>query len=366
MLGVQFFLCWLFVALSAALYLQSEKTSDTLLHTLSMQEKASILSIPLDYSCLNNAEKQSLVGRFKSLAAVEDALLADVSYLGGSSGNLMMTEKGNDNSWIEVEVMRVPANFFTFMNIPLEQGRAPKTEADIVADRTWQQRMEKDILGMPLYDSQHDYTVCGICAPFQTDTYSKSIGYVFLLYNPSDYIGHCYLKCHSGQVQEVKARVEQLLREALPESVPVRVGALLDDIHDRQPLEYTMKNIVLFFAVVSILITLLGVYSSITLDTERRQKEVAIRKVNGAGVPQIMLLFARLYIVLLAVSALLAFPLVGFALQQWKRMYIVFFDCGFFYWTGVFVLVAAVTALTVIFRILRTARQNPAEVIKRE
>lgn len=366
MLGVQFFLCWLFVALSAALYLQSEKTSGTLLHTLSMQEKASILSIPLDYSCLNNAEKQSLVGRFKSLAAVEDALLADVSYLGGSSGNLMMTEKGNDNSWIEVEVMRVPANFFSFMNIPLEQGRAPKTEADIVADRTWQQRMEKDILGMPLYDSQRDYSVCGICAPFQTDTYSKSIGYVFLLYNPSDYIGHCYLKCHSGRVQEVKARVEQLLREALPESVPVRVGTLLDDIHDRQPLEYTMKNIVLFFAVVSILITLLGVYSSITLDTERRQKEVAIRKVNGAGVPQIMLLFARLYIVLLAVSALLAFPLVGFVLQQWKRMYIVFFDCGFFYWAGVFVLVAAVTTLTIIFRILRTARQNPAEVIKRE
>ena len=167
-----------------------------------------------------------------------------------------MTEKGNDNSWIEVEVMRVPANFFSFMNIPLEQGRAPKTEADIVADRTWQQRMKKDILGMPLYDSQRDYTVCGICAPFQTDTYSKSIGYVFLLYNPSDYIGHCYLKCHSGQVQEVKVRVEQLLREALPESVPVRVGTLLDDIHDRQPLEYTMKNIVLFFAVVSILITL--------------------------------------------------------------------------------------------------------------
>ena len=322
MLGVQFFLCWLFVALSAALYLQSEKTSGTLLHTLSMQEKASILSIPLDYSCLNNAEKQSLVGRFKSLAAVEDALLADVSYLGGSSGNLMMTEKGNDNSWIEVEVMRVPANFFTFMNIPLEQGRAPKTEADIVADRTWQQRMEKDILGMPLYDSQRDYSVCGICAPFQTDTYSKSIGYVFLLYNPSDYIGHCYLKCHSGQVQEVKARVEQLLREALPESVPVRVGTLLDDIHDRQPLEYTMKNIVLFFAVVSILITLLGVYSSITLDTERRQKEVAIRKVNGAQVDDILSLFAREYLLMLLLAASVAFPTGYVLMKRWLESYV--------------------------------------------
>lgn len=160
--------------------------------------------------------------------------------------------------------------------------------------------------------------------------------------------------------------MEQVLRETLPESVPVQVSTLLDDIHDRQPLEYTLKNIVLFFAIVSILITLLGVYSSITLDTERRQKEVAIRKVNGAGVPQIMLLFARLYIVLLVVSALLSFPLVWFLLQQWKRMYIVFFDHGFLFWISIFVLVAVVTALTVVFRILRTARQNPADVIKRE
>lgn len=44
-----------------------------------------------------------------------------------------------------------------------------------------------------------------------------------------------------------------------------------------------LKDTILFFAIVSIIITLLGVYSSITLDTERRQKEVAIRKVNGAG-----------------------------------------------------------------------------------
>lgn len=366
MLGVQFFLCWLFVALSAALYLQSEKTSGTLLHTLSMQEKASILSIPLDYSFLNNAEKQSLVGRFKSHAAVQDVLLADINYLYGSSGNLMMTEKDNPDSWLEVNVMAVPRNFFSFMNISLEQGHGLEASTDLVADRTLQQRLQKDVMGMPLYNSQRSYTVSGICEPFQTDTYTKSQGYVFIPYDASDYIGHCYLKCRTGQEQEVRTWVEQVLRETLPESVPVQVSTLLDDIHDRQPLEYTLKNIVLFFAIVSILITLLGVYSSITLDTERRQKEVAIRKVNGAGVPQIMLLFARLYIVLLAVSALLSFPLVWFLLQQWKRMYIVFFDYGFLFWTSIFALVAAVTALTVVFRILRTARQNPAEVIKRE
>ncbi len=49
-------------------------------------------------------------------------------------------------------------------------------------------------------------------------------------------------------------------------------------------METKFKNITLFFSIVSLIITLLGVYSAITLDTERRQKEVAIRKINGAGI----------------------------------------------------------------------------------
>ena len=367
MLGIQFFVCWIFVSLSGALYLQSEKTSGNLLHTLSSKEKASILSIPLDYSFMSNSDKESLVNRLKSHAAIEDVLLSDVDYLRGTSGNIMLTEKGNADAWVEVNVMAVPKNFFSFMNIPLEQGHGLQTSADIVADRTWQQRMGKDVIGMPLYGLQnHGYTVCGICAPFQTSTYTKGQGYVFILYDASDYIGHCYLKCRNGSEKEVRAWSEQILRETLPESVPVEINTLLDDIHNRLPLEYTLKNVMLFFAIVSILVTLLGVYSSIMLDTERRQKEVAIRKINGAGVSHIMLLFSRLYIILLSGSALLAFPLVYYLLQQWKQMYVVFFDCGILFWGSIFVLVTAVTALTIIFRILHTARQNPAEVVKKE
>lgn len=67
----------------------------------------------------------------------------------------------------------------------------------------------------------------------------------------------------------------------LPENITYQAKTFLDDIHVSQALEYNLKDIILFFAVISIIITLLGVYSSITLDTERRQKEVAIRKVTG-------------------------------------------------------------------------------------
>ena len=160
--------------------------------------------------------------------------------------------------------------------------------------------------------------------------------------------------------------IEKTLQETLPESIHPQVTTLQEDIYEAQATENKLKGIILFFSIVSLLITLLGVYSTITLDTERRQKEVAIRKVNGAGLKQIILLFARLYIKLLTVSAIIAFPLIYIVIQMWKKAYIVFFNDGIIYWAGIFIGITFITALTVLFRILRIAQINPAEVIKNE
>ena len=160
--------------------------------------------------------------------------------------------------------------------------------------------------------------------------------------------------------------IEKIRREVLPENISYQVRTFQDDLYEIQAMEYMLKDTILFFAIVSIIITLLGVYSSITLDTERRQKEVAIRKVNGAGMSHIIWLFARLYITLLMVTAALSFPLVYLVLQLWKQIYTVFFNCGFWFWTGIFISVAMITALTIWFRILKIARVNPVESIKNE
>lgn len=366
MLGVQFFICWIFVSLTVALYLQSEKTANTLFHTLSQQEKADILSIPLDYSFMKNEEKQAMIERFKQHAGVKEILLSDVCYMHGISGNGLTTEKGNEGSWIDINIMAVPSNFFSFMNIAIEQGSIPHTKKEIVVDRAWQEIQKKEVIGMNLYSRDIDYTISGISTSFQTDVYNRSSGYAFVPFDPSVYIGHCYIKIHSAQQKEVKKWIEQVCREMLPENIAFQAKTFLDDIHEIQAIEYNLKNIIFFFAIVSIIITLLGVYSSITLDTERRQKEVAIRKVNGANVSQIILLFARLYIVLLLCSAIVAFPLVYVVLMLWKQMYTVFFDCGVLFWLSIFLTVALITAITIFFRILRIAQSNPAEIIKSE
>lgn len=366
LLGIQFFICWIFVAFTVALYMQAEKTESTLFNTLTEKEKANILSFPMDYQFMKNKEKLALIERISKHSGVQDKLLADISYLEGISGTGMQTEKDNRESSFDVNVMNVSTNFFRFMNIPLLSGRALETQQDLVVDKMLVEHQKKDLLGTTLYNYSDGYTICGVCDIFVADVYNQSPGFVFLPSNFDYYVGHCYLKCEPGKTLEVKQFAEKVLKEALPESIQPQVTTLLEDIYQAQALENKLKGIILFFSLVSLIITLLGVYSAITLDTERRQKEVAIRKVNGAGLKQIIFLFARLYIVLLSGSAAIVFPLIYIVMQMWKRTYTVFFNDGVLYWAGIFIGVTFITTFTVLFRILRIARINPAEVIKNE
>ena len=146
-------------------------------------------------------------------------------------------------------------------------------------------------------------------------------------------------------------------------SIEPEVYTLMDDIEADQGFEEALKELILFFALVSLTITLLGVYSAITLDTERRRREVALRKVHGARFNDILWLFGRRYFYLLVIPAALAFPLVGLILNILSEEYTVFIDYGPLFWAGIFFGVALLVVLTILWRILQVARTRPAEEI---
>ena len=378
LLGLQYFICWLFVALAAALFLQAHRTTSTLFGTLTNAEKADILSVPLDYPFMEHADKLVLMDRMKQHAGVQDYLLSDIAYHRGVSGTELFTQPyvNAEHEELPTYILSVPENFFDFMHLPMRQGTAFRNAQEMVVDETLEKdmlsRKRESLMGRVLYDFSEGYTVSGICAPFVTDVYGDSRragnlqGFAFLPSDFTQYVGHCYLKCHPGRTDEVRQHVQKVLAEVLPRTITPQLSTLLEDVEEMQGIESKLKDIVLFLAVVCVVITMLGVYAAITLDTERRRKEVAIRKVNGAGLRQILLLFTRSYLWILSVSALLAFPLLYVLLKGWSQMYATFFNYGSFYWLGIFVFVWIVTALTVIFRILKAARVNPADVVKSE
>ena len=369
LLGVQFFICWLFVAMATALYLQSEKTSSALFDTLTRQEKENIISVPFEYSFLKPEDRQIIINNIRQHAGIKDILITDEQMV--SSRMTSMSDSLNAEKDRPVRIMGVTTNFAKFLNVGLE-GQDLRHNKEIWIDRKLANQMGGNAIGKSLYHYRKNaFTITGIIDNVSNYVYADGYGeadygQVYFLIDEAESGQYAFVKCYPNKTEEVRAWIEQKLREALPSSVEPKISTLLKDIEYYQSLENNLKGIILFFSIVCLVITLLGVYSAITLDTERRQKEVAIRKVNGAGLKEIILLFTRLYLWMLSISFVIAAPIIYLILQQWKQMYLVFFNDGILYWGGILLGVTIITALTVIFRILKIARINPATIIKSE
>ena len=379
LLAVQFFVCWVFVALAAALYLQTDTLTSSVFNTLTDRQKEEILSIPLNYTFLTEADKRALIDRMKQHAGVEDCLSAERSYISGlTRTSVFADEQKSRDKVLQIFYHRIAPNFFRFMNIPLLQGETLRDSTGIVINakiaENYTRLTGKEAMGAVLYPWDGPaMTVCGLAGDINNYLYappedwdSRKIGMCYQYSDFSLFLGYCYLKCRPGQADAVRRHVTAVLTETLPSTIPAQVNTLQQDLEAECSTEANLRSLILFFALVCVMVTLLGVYAAITLDTERRRKEVAIRKVNGAGRRQIFLLFARMYGWLLAGSAAVAFPLVYLVLREWQTAYVAFFSYGPLFWLGIFLAVALVTALTVVFRIGKIARLNPAEAIKAE
>lgn len=376
MMGLQFFICWIFVSLTVAFYLQARLSTSTVLGSLSRTEKEQILSIPINSkkTLMRPDEKMMLVKRLKEHAGVKDVMTADGEMLRSISGDGILTERGNMDTKIDVLIDNFPTNYFSFMNLEVVSGVLPKTQGQIAADTDFAALFDEDILGRVFYEpySGKPYTVTAIVRSTPRTVGTKGwishnkYGWLYMCereWAADPYIGHIYLKCHPDQVEAVREYAMEELSKVFAASIDPEINTMMDDIEKDQGPEVALQDIILFFALVSLAITLLGVYSAITLDTERRRREVALRKVHGARFKNILWLFGRRYFYLLVIPAALAFPLVGLILSILKKSYSVFIDLGFLFWAGIFFGIALLVVLTVLWRILQVAHTCPANEI---
>ncbi len=130
--------------------------------------------------------------------------------------------------------------------------------------------------------------------------------------------------------------------------------------------EAMLARLLAFASLVCMLVAIFGIYSLVTLTCEQRRKEIAIRKVNGATVRNILSLFYREYIVLLLLAALPAFPLAYILVKHWIETYTRQMSIPIAPALGIFLVLLLVVGLSISWRVWRAAHENPAEVIKRE
>ncbi len=127
-----------------------------------------------------------------------------------------------------------------------------------------------------------------------------------------------------------------------------------------------LGKILVWFTILSIFIACLGLLGLSSFSVEKRTKEIGIRKVFGASVMDVLVVFTKEFSILVLIASIIATPIGWYIMQQWLNNFAYHSKISWWIYFNSAVLVFFVAMLTVGFQSYKYAQRNPAEVLKYE
>lgn len=173
------------------------------------------------------------------------------------------------------------------------------------------------------------------------------------------------VKVNDGRLAEARLFVEDLLKELSPGYIN-SVSVLDDRIDNMYKNDRRLASMVLFATVLALVLTCLGQYSLSSFTTRKRTREMAIRKVNGAGRNTILRLLAGEVTKLIAIALLFASPLSFFLMSEWLQNFATRIKLGplVFFMSGLLILLISLAVIG--YSMIKLSRVNPAQQIRHE
>ena len=141
----------------------------------------------------------------------------------------------------------------------------------------------------------------------------------------------------------------------------------MDDYFDNfTKAENTMMTFIGLISIVCLIISSFGIYSLTLFSMQRRKREVAIRKVMGASVGDIIRMFFKEYLWLVLIAGLIAIPPAYYIMEKWLQSYANRISIEWWLIALIIIVIAIIVVVTVLRQIIKAANSNPAEVIKYE
>lgn len=163
------------------------------------------------------------------------------------------------------------------------------------------------------------------------------------------------------------AAVVRHIREVVAEidaAYPLEVefyDSLYNQLYHRE--EFIRKTVT-WASVLAILISIVGVFGLVIFETQYRRKEIGIRKVHGATVANILLMFNRKYFYIVTACFVLATPVAYLLVSTWLQSFAYRTPVYWWVFALAFGITLSITLLTVSFQNWRTAEENPVESLK--
>jgi predicted permease len=222
-----------------------------------------------------------------------------------------------------------------------------------------------DPVGQPLNLWQNPSgKIIGVVKDFHNTSFNNAIEPTIIMCRP-DQTWTGFARIENNAIPQAIAHLESVQKKYDP-AYPFEYSFLDEQFHQMYKTESIIGNISLYFTVVAVFISCLGLFGLASFTAARRVKEIGVRKILGASVSNLISLlctdFARLIIVSLIIACPLAYYLMNMFLQKYQ--YHTDLTWGIFAVTTLLVLCIAL--FTVIFQAAKAALANPVKALRNE
>ena len=224
-----------------------------------------------------------------------------------------------------------------------------------------------EILGYTLSDTatHESGRVIGVVKDFHYESIHTSIKPLAIQGKPHPTNQILYVKLPVDRLQEKLAMVEDTWKEVLP-GIGFDYWFLSDEFGRMYYTELKMTNLVQFFSILAVFIACLGLYGLASYTAEQKTKEIGIRKVLGATVPQILVMLVSDFLKMILIACVLALPLGYWLMQDWLQNFVYRINIGWFIFALSVGFIIGLTLLTVAYESIKASVVNPAKALRYE
>lgn len=252
-------------------------------------------------------------------------------------------------------------------DFPSDKDNACLINETAVNDFGW--KSAADAVGKKVYyEGKQPFTVIGVVRDFHMYTLFRPIQSLVMFSEGGKIRGGTALtlKLDGENPEEGKAVVARKFEEFFP-------GELIDLVFIEENFDGAYRDVLAgvgktfgFFSFLTIFIAAIGLFSLVSFSTNRRTKEIGVRKALGASIARIFLMLVKQYLVLLGIAVAIAWPATYFFFE--KVLHVMTYSGAIQLWP--FLLAAFISLLivfiTVSFKAVQAARANPVKALRYE
>ena len=220
----------------------------------------------------------------------------------------------------------------------------------------------QDLIGRGI-PGMEDMIVAGIVEDFHYFDLKSIVEPAFISFDNKG--GHLLVKAADNQTQEARSIISGIWTKLIPD-YPVNIESVGDRFEWFHRGNMNFKRLIVSCSLISLFLSMIGLFAVSFQKTRSRTKEIGIRKINGANIFEILALINKDFIRWTIIAFIIAVPAAGYTMYKWLESYAYKTDVKWWIFLFSGVIVLAISLLTVSWQSWRAATRNPVESLRYE